>query len=322
MKTKCKRFQFMVISVVVFVFLAVPFFLISQPREESILNDELAGKRTRIKNLFSDISTVNLLNGLYLTQEQMKEILNLANKAIGLKEEFIEQKSAVYMRTLNEAETAYTQLFQDIMKGSPAKEGGEVENRARRIEHRLKEMTDQVFRTMSNELSHLDNELSEILTPEQQQVIAGFKPCLIPPKDLKNPVRAGQASSNDRAIKMLRRIREIPDYAWERRKYEFLSRHVERFSKHRSVMTEKEKEKELQRLLYLTEKIRSLSDTNFELEKDNLAEELRPTDHIHELREELEQRIPHMRKAKVSKQARFLLNERIIPILEERMNAQ
>ncbi len=180
-------------------------------------------------------------------------------------------------------------------------------------------MQDNAVRNISNEFSVLDYELSKILTPEQKQVIGTFKPCLIPPKDLKNPVRAGQASSNDRGIQILRRVRDIPGYAWNHRKYRMVSHMIERFSRHRYVMTEKEKEKELERLLSLFEKVRSMSDTDFEFEKENLAEELKPANRIHELREEIQKREPHKRKPKASKAVRFLLHKRVIPILEERI---
>jgi IS1 family transposase len=314
-----KQSKLILSSVLVIVFFTAPVFSIQDPLETK-LDDRLSKKREMIRNLFNDISTVNLLNGLYLTEPQMREILKLAKKAQRMKREFVEKKGTVYMEVLNDAEQAYQNLFAEIMKGEPAKQGSRIEREAVRIEHQLKEITDKVMRTISDELSVLDQELSKILTPEQQQVINGFNPCLIPPKDLKNPVRAGQASSNDRVINMLRRIREIPSYTWNHRKYQFLSRHVERFSRLRSVMTEEEKEKEIKRLLILTEKVRSLSDTDFELEKETLAEELRPVNMVHELREELEKRVPYMRKPKVSKSARFLLNERIIPILEERIS--
>lgn len=314
-----KQSKLIISSIMVLIFLTTHGFSVQDPLETK-LDDPLSKKRETVRNLFSDISTVNLLNGLYFTEQQMRGILKLAKKAQQLKQEFLEKKGAVYMEVLDEAERAYQNLFAEIMKGEPAKQGGRIEQEALRIEHQLKEITDKVMRTMSAELSVLDHELSKILTPEQQQVIDGFKPCLIPPKDLKNPIRAGQASSNDHAINILRRIREIPSYVWDQRKYQFLSRHVERFSRHRSVLTEEEKEKELQRLLTLTEKVRTMSDADFEMEKETLAEELRPEDMVHDLREELEKRVPYMRRIKVSKSARFLLNERIIPILEDRLS--
>lgn len=314
-----KQLKLIISSVMVLIFFSAPVLSIQDPLETA-LDESFSKKRETIRNLFNDISTVNLLNGLYLTEPQMKEILILAKKTQRIKQEFIEKKGAVFISVLDEAELAYQNLLAEIMKGEPAKQGSPIERKAVRIKRQLKEISHKVMRTMSNELSVLDHELSKILTQEQQQVIEDFKPCLIPPKGLKNPVRAGQASSNDRVINMLRRIREIPSHTWNHRKYQFLARHVERFSRHRSVMTEAEKEKEIQRLLNLTEKARALSDTDFELEKETLAEELRPVNMVNELREELGKRIPYMRKPKVSKIARFLLNERIIPILEERLS--
>jgi hypothetical protein len=280
---------------------------------------EFSEKARQVRNLFEDISTVNLLNGLYLSTDQMTKILTLAKKAQTIKQKILGENASLYMNTLDEAEKAYKNLFNEIMKGDPAREGEEIEREAAMINHRLKKMQDNAVRNITNELSVLDHELSKILTPEQKQVIDTFKPCLIPPKDLKNPVRVGQASSNDRAIQILRRVRDIPDYIWNHRKYRIISYMIERFSRHRYVMTEMEKEKELERLLSLFDKVRSMSDTDFEFEKENLAETLKPVDRLHELKEELQERVPYQRSPKASKAVRYLLNKRIIPILEERI---
>jgi hypothetical protein len=311
MKANC--FKKMISSFIIFFFITISSFA-DKPAEFEI---EYSEKALKVKTLFSDISTVNLLNGLHLTTDQMKGILKLAKKAQNIKQEFLGENASIYMNALEEAEITYTKLFNEIMKGDPAR--GDIEKKAAAINHRLKVMKDKAARNIENELSVIHNELSKILTNEQQQVIDTFKPCLIPPKDLKNPVRAGQASSSDRGVKILRRLRDIPDYAWNHRKNEIISRMVERFSRYRSVLTEEEKEKEIKRLLDLTNKVRSMSDTDFELEKENLAEMIKPVDRIDELREELHRREPYMRKPKASKAVRFLLNKRIIPILEQRI---
>lgn len=310
----------LIIFILIFLILVlVPAFSVNDYLETE-LDDRLKKKREDVRHLFSDISTVNLLNGLYLTEQQMTDILQLARKAQQVKQEFIEKKGAAYIGILEDAERAYRDLFAEIIKGEPARQSSSIEREALRMENQLKEMTDKFMRKMTAELSVLDQEMSDILTSEQQQVIEEFKPCLIPPKDLKNPIRAGQASSNNRAVNMLRRLRKIPSYTWNNRKYQIVSRHVERFSTHRSVMTEEEKANELQRLLTLIEKIRAMTDTDFELEKEKLAEEFRPVNRVHELREELEERVPYLRRPKVSKSAKFLLNERIIPILEKKIS--
>jgi flagellar biosynthesis/type III secretory pathway chaperone len=43
-------------------------------------DSEFSEKARQVRNLFEDISTVNLLNGLYLSTDQMKKILALAKK--------------------------------------------------------------------------------------------------------------------------------------------------------------------------------------------------------------------------------------------------
>ena len=312
-----KAFKIIVSSFIIICFSTVPLSSIKIHMDE--FDTEFSEKARQVRNLFQDISPVNLLNGLYLTGDQMKKILALAKKAQTIKEKFLGKNAYLYISALDEAEKAYKNLFNEVMKGDPAREGGDIEREAVTINHRLKKMQDNSVRNISNEFSVLDYELSKILTPEQKQVIDTFQPCLIPPKDLKNPVRAGQASSNDRAIQILRRVRDISDRVWNHRKYRMVSHMIERFSRHRSIMTEKEKEKELERLLFLFDKVRSMSNTDFEFEKENIAEELKPADRVHELREEIHKREPYQRRPKASKAVRFLLHKRVIPILEERI---
>lgn len=312
-----KAFKIIVSSFIIICFFAVPLSSIKRHMDE--FDSEFSEKARQVRNLFEGISTVNLLNGLYLSNDQMKKILALAKKTQTIKEKFLGKNAFLYMNALDEAEKAYKNLFNEVMKGDPAREGGDMEREAAMIHHRLRKMQDDAVGNITNEFSVLDYELSKILTPEQEQVIDTFKPCLIPPKDLKNPVRAGQASSNDHGIQILRRVRDTPYYVWKHRKYRILSHMIERFSRYRSVMTEKEKEKELERLLSLFEKVRSMSDTDFEFEKENLAEEIKPADRVQELREEIQKREPHQRRPKASKAVRFLLHKGVIPILEERI---
>ena len=310
-----KGFKLMTLSFIILCF--IPFSLSPSKIFWDDLNDEFSKKRKNVQYLFDNISTVNLLNGLNLTTKQMKKILNLARKARNIKQGFLKKNVSTYMDVLDKAEKSYKNLFNEIKKGDPAR--GYIEKEALRNNHKLKETLDDAVRNITNEFTVLDHELSKILTPEQQQVISTFNPCLIPPKDLKNPVRVGQASSNDRAVKIMRRLRNAPDLAWNRRKYRIISNMVERFSQYRSVMTDDEKDREVKRLLLFAEKIRSMSDTDFEFEKEKLAEELKPVNRVKELIKEIQQRVPHQLKPKATKAVRYLLNKRIIPILEERI---
>jgi hypothetical protein len=57
------------------------------------------------------------------------------------------------------------------------------------------------------------------------------------------------------------------------------------------------------------------------MDKEKLAEDFKPRDHMKDLRAEMERRAPHGRQAQLSRVGRFLLSDRLIPILEERLQA-
>lgn len=270
----------------------------------------------RVRELFADISTINLINGLNLTRDQMTSLVEVAKKAEQYTKEATLGSSDV-MNALNEAEKSFKMLKAEIQKGAPAR--GEIPKQAVMANNKIKELQNQISRDLSKKYAGLEDQVRRILSPEQVQVVETFKPCLIPPKDLKNPVRAGQASSNEGSIRIMRRIREIPEETWKQRNEELIGRHLERINKHRFKMTEEEMAREKERLLTLLEKIRSMSDMDFEMEKENLASELKPEDKLDSLREQMEKRKPMQKRPKVSKLGRYFLDKRIIPILEERL---
>ena len=283
--------------------------------EAGTVKEDVRKSYKNINLLRQEISTINLLNGLYLTRDQMKEILCLAGDLRKDRKEMI--SSAEFKATLKEAEKLLKELRNEIQKGSPAR--GELPREAHRADHHLKEMRKERNISLSDKLKEYDIKLRSILTDEQVDVVNSFKPCLIPPKNLRDPVRAGQASDNMGAIKRLRRLRDLPDEIWEKRKDRIISRMVDRYSKRKYEMTGEEKLQEKNRLISLFEQVRSMSETEFELEKEALAENMRPEDKIEGLVKELEFRKPGHGRPKMTRPVRFLINDQIIPILEERL---
>jgi len=312
-------------KVVTVVICAIALQLVTKGMATWAVEKDLGGKGSPFKTqngkviqLFRDISTINLINGMNLTKEQMEKVLTLAREAQRIRERYTADSGEI-MAALKETEEAYRALRAEIQKGTPAR--GNIPRRASRAKQSLKEQRDRGSRGITAELASLEDELEQVLTPEQLQVVNSFKPCLIPPKDLNNPVRAGQASSNVRAVKRLRHLRDISDSRWRERKEKMAERMVESFSRRRYRLTEEEKEAEKSRFLQLAEKVRGMSDVDFELEKEKLAQQLKPKDKIHELREQMNQRRPYRSRPKVSRLVRYLLGDRVIPILEERLLA-
>jgi predicted metal-dependent RNase len=106
------------------------------------------------------------------------------------------------------------------------------------------------------------------------------------------------------------RIRELPYRFYERRKDEIVARTLERMKLHTSPRVEIN-EKEMKKHIHsIFEKARSLKDVEFEIQKDELAEEL-----ISPLKPQALSENSHLTR----KIEAFLLSPEIIPLLEERL---
>ena len=277
-------------------------------------DEELRSTQERVHRLQRDISIINLLNGLHLTRDQMTQLLALAKEAHQTREQLFSQR---YRASLQEAETSFTALRQEIQQGAPAR--GEVPDQARKIKNSLKEMRQQNFQAARQTMQSLETRLTQVLTPEQVQVVKDFTPCLIPPKDLRNPVRAGQAAAHGGMEKRLRRLRAIPEDKWQAHRERIAQRVVDKISKRVKPLTEAEKQEEKARFLALADRIRKMPEVDFEMEKNQLIEELIPQARIKELKAEFEARQSRRGKARGSRLSRYFLNDRIIPILEDRL---
>jgi len=283
------------------------------PRAAFLGDAELQQAQERVRQLHQDISLINLLNGLHLTRDQMTQLLALALEAQKTREQVFRQ----YRANLLEAETAFTALRQEIQQGAPAR--GEVPAQAARINHRLKELREQQVPQVAQTMQSLEGRVKQVLTPEQVQVVQNFTPCLIPPADLRDPVRAGQAAPQEGLVKRLRQLRNLPEDKWQAYRDQIVERAVDKISQKVKPLTEAQRQEEKARLVALAERLRQMPEVDFEMAKDKLMEELAPKARIKERKAELEARAPHLAQARVSPLARYFLNHRIIPILEERL---
>lgn len=128
----------------------------------------------------------------------------------------------------------------------------------------------------------------EILFPAQREVLAGYNPCLIPPKDLKDPVRVGQAHDSGPALKALETLRAIPEERWTQKRGEIVERTLARIEEHGGKFPEGERDRKKQEMNDLLDRARGMSDIDFELQKDDLAKEFAAFDRKESLKNELE----------------------------------
>ena len=161
-------------------------------------------------------------------------------------------------------------------------------------------------------LAEVERRVESILNSGQREVLADYKPCLIPPKDLKDPVRIGQANDSSHGEKWLTRARRASQNRRDRLADEALDREAEHYGK----LEPAERAKRKQLLLETARQAAAMSDVDFELNKTELAEAIARPDRAEELREE----ISTLARAEglPGRVAHFMLNAQFVEQLRDR----
>lgn len=121
----------------------------------------------------------------------------------------------------------------------------------------------------------LSPEVDRLLNDSQKEILRTFNCCIIPPKELSDPVRAGQAAGGEKEIEILRKVRKVPAAYWPYAKSMGLKK-LEQFLVFKFPgITGNKIKSNCDRVGEIYEKARKLSDVDFELEKQDLAAELK-----------------------------------------------
>jgi hypothetical protein len=270
----------------------------------AIFWNHVYGSEDSIKTLKREITLLNLLNGLNLAIEQEQEILDAAKKAKAIREE-ARQRYRRIENELNEALVTLREALYDRNSTPPR----EVERRAARLNHEARNIQEDAAR----KLQLIEKEVEEILTPGQIEIVQDFKPCIIPPKDLKNPLRAGQAFNPSPFERFLERIRDIPVMRYRVVRERLAEKYIEKMELHQGRMSAIERTKKKKELLNTMDKVRDMTDEEFALEKGEV---------ISSLAQDFKGINPVSFRSRdgIGPIGKFLLDEKIIPILEKRLS--
>ena len=113
-----------------------------------------------------------------------------------------------------------------------------------------------------------------VLRPGQRKVMEDYKPCLIPPKNLKDPVRVGQAADTSHLAEWLASTRGKGDVRIE----EMINRLIEGEIDRLGPMDEPAVEARRELLRETARQVADMTEVEFALNKDDLAEEIQPVD--------------------------------------------
>lgn len=266
----------------------------------------------KISKVREEISLTNLINGLNLTESQLSGLISILSEVQDMRKSYKEKHQALAEEMLKS--------FEDLKKNleNGPKLPAEVEKQAGGNNERAKELGEE----FKKKLAPYQEKVENILTEAQKIVIDDFKPCLLPPKSQKNPVRVGQAKSNEQAIEHLRKLREVPQDVYEQKRDNILNRYFSKFEEKKGKMNDEEKAKEKKRLFELSDRVRTISSEEFELNKAELAEEFIIKDRAEELESQLKDILEYRHKDKggLNKIGRFFLKPEMLGILETRLN--
>lgn len=231
---------------------------------------------SEIQSIEQRVEAQNLINGLGLTGEQLDQLVALGEETKALREQLATENKALFDR-----------LFSNFQRLSAALANGpEISPEIAQEFHRSEQEAKQTLIAFQREMSERTKRVSAILTPEQIEVVRTFEPCTLPPKDQKEPVRAGQSSENARAEKMLDRVRAMEDARFATLKEEIVGRLLDGYEAGHQPFTEEERASETARILTELTRIHGMKDADYEMNKRDLVAALKPRDRAKELGEE------------------------------------
>ncbi len=239
--------------------------------------------------------SLNLINGLYLTDEQMKKLIPLQKKSGELEEKYLSDREELNSLISEILPAVNRELLSNVdLKENTKKTLHERTEKLRNREDKYKE-----------DMMVLVNQAKKILN-ENQLVIAGrYKPCLVP--QISKEGFIGQTGDSNGLSQKLDKIRAASDEIYEKRKDRLIDKIEEKLKREFSSEETAKKLKEIENII---EQARAMNDKDYEIKRDGLVEKLQEigTKKIEETTD---------RQSVVI--GRFLLNPALCKVFEEKL---
>lgn len=241
------------------------------------------------------IMVLNLVNGLDLTSDQMEMILSYAKESEALRRQF--------QSTLLLSQSKLESTLEEIR--AYLREKKEIPSSTKQEYHRLADEIKSTRLKMDEGVRSMALNIKERLKPHQVYQLEQFVPCIIPPK---GELRIGQVDNHKSLAMKMERIRGLPSRVYERRKSWILSQTLRGLKLHAPRGTSIDEGEMRDHIQQIFDEARSLEDTEFEVQKEDLAQRL-----IFPIKR------PETKNSLLRKIEGFLLCAEIIPILDERI---
>ncbi len=266
-----------------------------------------------VRELRADINVLNLVNGLHLTPHQIVHVLRAAREAKTLLDEA--RPPGPDAKDLAEAARRLEEVRDALLAGKEPPEGA---LRAAETLPARGAAAKRGFAEVSKGIAALEDRVEAEMLDSQKEVLRTYKPCLVPPKDLRDPVRVGQADDAGPMMRLLDQAVSIPAERWESASAVLIEKVIEKEQEHVGKYGPGDAAARRGVLREAFEEARELARTDYEMRKEGLAERVRPVDRAQDLHHEIEGLV--VSSGRPGKLARILLEPRVIPILQKRLD--
>ena len=183
-----------------------------------------------LTTLNHEIVLLNLINGLYLNDQQVESLIFIIEEAQKVKQNCNEQ---LYQHK-TEFESILLNLKEILLQDKHISE-----NLTQQI-HQMKKQQHELKDLEKDKLIKLQEQVKEVLTPNQLILIEEFQPCTIPPK--KGRIGQSMDMGAERLVSLLERIRKMPSNRYDSVKDRLVEIHMERIEKFIKKFSESERQ--------------------------------------------------------------------------------
>lgn len=220
---------------------------------------DISAKKQRFDRLVRDLHTLNLVNGLQLSNRQMQKMIPL-----------IKQAEEADMR-LKKARAEHLKRYNRVLETLRARLSSHNDI-TDKMQKSLNKASDPVERAMVYKrdiLSKLTPKIKAILTANQRHMLSNYEPCMVPTPNVSNPERIGGTVDSQKFAKWLAWIRKMDEEEYQKEKRKMLD-------EKRRMMKVYNTDHQIKSVILQMDKAavtaRNLSDVEFEMRKDRLAD--------------------------------------------------
>ncbi len=250
------------------------------------------------RQMAGEIKLNNLVNGLHLSSDQIVAMLPILREAQDER-----QTMRCGLMAINEEMAGPMEALLEA-----ARQDQDAPDEVTREVHHLKEAKKELMEKHRIAMETLGRAVHGVLTENQLALLEEYKPCLVPPKHGQG-ARIGQAGGADPIVRLLERIREMPEEEYQEKLGRIMQRHEKKTLEHFGPDADIDAERE--KFLAALEEVRIMTDVDFQIEVEEIAASLKPV-----------MPGPFARhKGKKRAFARIFFSPELIPILEERLES-